>query len=347
MNERIIVANKIIGDEELYKLLLYIYKINNNDSITFFELFTAAAFYIFSKIKADIFVCEVGLGGKYDATNILNENKKSCIITNIGLDHKEYLGNSIKKISKEKAGILKKNNLLICSQQNKKAFEVIKKESDNKKCISYYYGKNWIVKDKYLYFEKEKINISRLSLVGDHQHQNIGCAILACYKIAELKIEKNLIPFLIENIKWEGRLHKLNGTIQKKYPNTEFWVDCAHNILGFQVLKKWVIKSKLSELFIILSVGTQKDYKGILNQIKKMRPKLLILIKRTNFNSRPVNDLIMEANNLEIKNKVFNTVFDSIKFVSSINANLNYQKTCLIAGSVNLVGEVLAIDSSC
>ena len=162
-----------------------------------------------------------------------------------------------------------------------------------------------------------------------------------------MKIEKNLIPFLIENIKWEGRLHKLNGTIQKKYPNIEFWVDCAHNILGFKVLKKWVIKSKLSELFIILSVGTQKDYKGILNQIKKINPKLLILVKKTNFNSRSVNDLIVEANNLEIKNKAFNTVFDSIRFVSSINKNLNYQKTCLITGSVNLVGEVLAIDNNC
>ncbi len=224
--------------------------------------------------------------------------------------------------------------------------EVIKKESDSKKCNSYYYGENWNVKDKYLYFEKEKINISRLSLVGDHQYQNIGCAILACYKIAALRIEKNLIPFLIENIKWEGRLHKLNGTIPKKYPNTEFWVDCAHNVLGFQVLKKWVIKSKLSEIFIILSVGTQKDYKGILNQIKKMNPKLLILIKKTNFNSRSVNDLIIEANNLEIKNKVFNTIIDSIRFASSKNETLSSQKTCLIAGSINLVGEVLAIDNN-
>ena len=75
-NERIIVANKIISDQKLYKLLLYVYKVNNNETITFFELFTAAAFYIFSKIKADLLVCEVGLGGRYDATNVLNEKKK-------------------------------------------------------------------------------------------------------------------------------------------------------------------------------------------------------------------------------------------------------------------------------
>ena len=75
-NERIIVANKIISDQKLYKLLLYVYQVNNNGTITFFEFFTAAAFYIFSKIKADLFVCEVGLGGRYDATNVLNEKKR-------------------------------------------------------------------------------------------------------------------------------------------------------------------------------------------------------------------------------------------------------------------------------
>ena len=146
--------------------------------------------------------------------------------------------------------------------------------------------------------------------------------------------------------KWEGRLHKLNGTLQKKYAKIELWVDCAHNTLGFQALKKWVIKNKVSELVIILSLGTQKDYKGILCQIKKMKPKLLILIKKTNFNSRPVDDLITEAKTLKINNKVFNTVFDSLEFVSSINKNLNFRSICLIAGSVNLVGEVLAKDKN-
>ena len=345
-NERIIVANKIIQDEELYELLLFVYKINNNDSITFFEFVTASAFYIFSKIKADIFICEVGLGGRYDATNILNESKKSCIITSIDLDHKEFLGNNIKEISKEKAGILKNNNLLICSGQKKKALEIIKEEVNNKKCISYYYGKDWVIKNKYLIFDKIKINISKLSLIGDHQYQNISCAILACYKINALKIEKKLIPVLIENIKWEGRLHQLNGSIKKKYTNTDFWVDCAHNTLGFQALRKWVVKNRLFGLFIILSVGEQKDYKGILNQVSKMKPKLLLLIKKTNFNNRSPEDMLVEVNNLKIKHKIFNTVCESLRFVSSTKEGLNSQKICVIAGSINLVGQVLAKDKT-
>ena len=155
-----------------------------------------------------------------------------------------------------------------------------------KKCISYFYGEDWYIKNKYLYFENQKINLKKLSLKGDHQYQNVGCAIMACNQINNLKIKDKLIPSLIQNIKMEGRLHKLNGSIKKKYPNIELWVDSAHNVLGFQALSKWVLKTKFSEPFIILSVGVQKDYKGILNQIKKMNPKLLLFINKTNFSSR-------------------------------------------------------------
>ena len=343
-NERIIVANKIISDQKLYKLLLYVYQVNNNATITFFEFFTAAAFYVFSKIKADLFVCEVGLGGRYDATNVLNEKKKTCIITSIGLDHKEFLGNNIKHIANEKSGIMKNNNILICSKQNKRSLSVIKRIANKKNCISYFYGEDWFIKNKYLYFERQKIDLKKLSLVGDHQYQNVGCAIMACNKINILKIKNKLIPSLIQNITMEGRLHKLNGSIKKKYPNIELWVDCAHNVLGFQALSKWVLKNKFSELFIILSVGIQKDYKGILNQIKKMNPKLLFFINKTNFSSRTIDDLVVEAKSLKIKHKIFNTVFDSIEFISLTNNSINYNKCCLITGSINFVGEVLSKD---
>ena len=74
----------------------------------------------------------MGLGGRYDATNVLNEKKKTCIITSIGLDHKEFLGNNIKQIANEKSGILKNNNILICSKQNKRSLSVIKRVANKK-----------------------------------------------------------------------------------------------------------------------------------------------------------------------------------------------------------------------
>ncbi|MDC3024002.1 Mur ligase family protein [Alphaproteobacteria bacterium] len=343
-NERIVVANKIISDKRLYESLSFVYEINNKNIITFFEFFTATAFYIFSKVKADVFICEVGLGGRCDATNIINDRKKSCIITSIGLDHKEYLGNNIKKITYEKAGIIKYSNLLICSKQNKIVSNIIHKKVKQKNCNSFIYGKQWNIRKKYMYFNDQKINLSKLALTGEHQYQNIGCAVLACYKIKALKIDTMHIPYLIEKIKWEGRLHRLNGYIKKNFPTTEYWVDCAHNTLGFQALKKWVEKKKFLKLYIVLSVGIQKDYKAILKQIKKMKPTKLFFIKSTGFSSRSSEDLFIQARNLNIKCKILDTLFDAMKFVSLIKEKKTIKKTCLIVGSTNLVGKALLID---
>ena len=164
LNERILIANNIISNKCLYDGLMHVHRVNKSDKITFFEFLTATAFYVFSKFQADLFICEVGLGGKYDATNILNNKKKACIITSIGLDHKEYLGNSIKKISKEKSGILKNKNLLICSKQNKNALNTIKKASKLNKCKTFFCGEDWYIKNKYIYIDKKKIKLSNLSL---------------------------------------------------------------------------------------------------------------------------------------------------------------------------------------
>lgn len=79
INERILVANKIISNKCLYDSLIHVFKVNNSNKITFFEFLTATAFYVFSKFQADLFICEVGLGGKYDATNILNNKKKHAL----------------------------------------------------------------------------------------------------------------------------------------------------------------------------------------------------------------------------------------------------------------------------
>ncbi|MEC6997281.1 MAG: Mur ligase family protein [Pseudomonadota bacterium] len=345
-NERIIVANKKIDDDLFYHSLKHVYNINKDNIITFFEFLTATAFYIFSNFKADLLVCEVGLGGKYDATNVLNGKNKICIITTIGLDHKEFLGNSLKKIAKEKLGILKKKSILISTSQNKKVYEEVFLESIKKNCKTFLYGKDWYIRNKYFYLEnKKKISLENLSLEGRHQYKNVGCAIVACSKIKNLYIEKDKILKFIKNLEWQGRLQKLNGSISKKHPNIEFWADCAHNPLGFMALRTWVLKKNISNLIIILGVGIAKDYKGILKQIKKMKPNSLILLNKTNFNSRPAKELYIEAKKLKLNCNLLGDIYDAINIFSK----KKYQTTkavCLLAGSINLVGEVIKLDNN-
>ena len=103
-NERIRINKKLISDKTLINILEEVELKNNRNPITFFEITTAAAFIAFKRFPADINIFETGLGGRLDATNIL-ENKKLTIITKIGFDHEEFLGSKIEKIAKEKAGI--------------------------------------------------------------------------------------------------------------------------------------------------------------------------------------------------------------------------------------------------
>ena len=116
-NERIILSNKNIKTKKLLDTLNLVKKINNNNPITFFEITTAAAFYLFSKEKADFLILETGLGGRLDATNVIRKSLID-IITPISIDHQEFLGGNILEITNEKLGIIKKGSHIIVSKQN-------------------------------------------------------------------------------------------------------------------------------------------------------------------------------------------------------------------------------------
>ena len=109
-NERIHIKNKEVSNQYLLDILEYVKEVNDKQPITFFEIITAATFYMFYQNLADLTILEVGLGGQFDATNII-ENNLVSIISTIGIDHKEFLGSTIKAIASEKVGIIKKKKL--------------------------------------------------------------------------------------------------------------------------------------------------------------------------------------------------------------------------------------------
>ncbi|MDA0916742.1 MAG: Mur ligase family protein, partial [Proteobacteria bacterium] len=130
-NERIRIRNKLISDEMLVEILEDIETKNNGEPITFFEITTAAALIAFNKFRSDFNIIETGLGGRLDATNII-EKKKLCIITKIGLDHTEFLGKEIERIAYEKSGIFRRNTpIIIAKQDNKKALQTLLKSASN------------------------------------------------------------------------------------------------------------------------------------------------------------------------------------------------------------------------
>ena len=148
-NERIRLNSQIIDNENLIELLKECEFYNKNDPITFFEITTAAAYLCFSKKQADILLLETGLGGRFDATNVISD-KICSVLTPISMDHMTFLGKSIKSITREKVGIFKRNRPAIISPQTKEALEVIEKEVSQKNIELFKYGSDWEIIKKYM-----------------------------------------------------------------------------------------------------------------------------------------------------------------------------------------------------
>jgi len=305
-NERIRVNNKLISNKEIVEYYLRIKKHTTNQ--TFFEITTAMAFLYFYDKKVDIAVIETGLGGRLDSTNVIIP--LISIITNIGIEHSEYLGNTIKKIASEKAGIIK-NNVPVVTGADGIALATIKKISKKNN------SKLNIVNNK-------KINY-KLGLKGKFQAKNALIAIKTIeilkynkkFKISENNIKNGLLKSI-----WPGRFQFLNR-------NT--LLDCAHNPDGFKILLTELKYIKYDKLILILGFSDDKDIKTISKIIKADK---IILTKSSNFKA---------INPSKIKKYFKNSVIinDPNKALSYARKYLSKKDLILITGSIFLVGELL------
>ena len=243
-NERIILANKEVRTSKLLKNLQYIKKINNGNPITFFEITTAVAFYLFSKQKADFLILETGLGGRLDATNVV-KNSLINIITPIDIDHQEYLGKNIIKITNKKLGIVKKNSNIIIGKQKKKITSYIKEKIKKKKNTKLFYGKQFKImktnsKKFTLRYKTIYYSINNPNLLGNHQIENASLAVAAILRLNELgyNFSNQIINQGIFKTKWAGRLER--GQLN----NIPVYLDGAHNPDGATQLLKFFQKRK-------------------------------------------------------------------------------------------------------
>ena len=338
-NERIHILNKQISNKHLLEVLDYVDHINGKSNITFFEAITVAAFFAFSKTNADITILEVGLGGRLDATNTISQNLVS-LITPIGIDHKEFLGKNLTLIAKEKAGIIKKNSGVISSKQNKLVREIIVDRAKEQKSKCLMYGESWKIKDNIFQYKDFNINLSKLSLEGNHQYMNASMAILACITRKELEIDYLKLENSINKIKWEGRLQKLTGSLSKKYNDFDIWVDVAHNVLGFRALRSWIKKNNITKPIFIIGLGIKKDYKGIIKEIKKTNPSLICFLSELNFNSHKPEKLKKFTAKLEIESYIGENINEILGYVR-LKHKASKKKLIMITGSIGLIGDIL------
>ena len=270
-----------------------------------FEILFVAALLYFKKKKCKKVILECGMGGAGDATNAVFESEIE-VLTNIDLDHREYLGNSIKEIAKNKCGILRSGKVVFSAVQKKQAEDAIIKECKNKNCQLGFVKELEIKKMDFLNAVAEtEFGFVRLSLAGVHQAKNAALA-LAVMKYLGLK-EENIIKALTtaEN---KGRLEEIAGGL---------YFDGAHNPAGVKSLVKSInmadIKGKL-----IFAVGfmADKDIEGCFEELKKLKNKnfeIYTTAVHSNPRRETAENLLTKANEKGFTGESFPNIYEAVK----------------------------------
>ena len=319
-NERIRANGQDITDEDIVKYYQLVKDIVAKTGLrpTFFEMTTAMMFKYFSDLKLDYVVLETGMGGRFDATNVCEAD--ICVITNVGLDHIEYLGDTIYKIAKEKAGIIKNCPKVVVADSNS---EFLKAISEEKAEIINVLEKYKDARMK-LDFKKfvTRIEIGEesydFSLFGDYQFKNF----LTAYEVVtELGIDREIIKKACKKVVWQCRFERY---LEKPL----VILDGAHNEDGMRELCKIIEQGYRSdEVVIITSILKDKDVKHMLKLMRKISDNIVF----TSLEDNPrgtTGEKILE----QLEDKRGCLVENDMKKAYEIAKNLN-KKIIVVCGS--------------
>lgn len=268
-NERIRANGKDISDEEIALTYEKVKNAVKNIGITptFFEVTTAMMFLYFAEKKVQYAVLEVGMGGRFDATNVADGD--IAIITNVSLDHTEYLGKTIYDIAFEKAGIIKEKSFVVVGDSNKEFLRAVSEKKKNfvnteEKYKDVKYNLNFKNFMTEIYISEKKFN---LSLFGDYQVKNFLCAYEA---LKHLGISDEIIEKAVSKVVWQCRFERFSQ-------NPLTILEGAHNIDGILNLKKILTHEyKPDEIVMIVSILKDKKVKEMLEVCESFSDKIIL-----------------------------------------------------------------------
>ena len=345
INERFIYDNNEIDDNDLADLLDEVESINNKDSITFFEILTAAFFYGAKKYSKNITIIESGLFHRFDATNMLKKNL-STLITSIGLDHLDWLPENertIEKIIYEKTSILLNSTIVVSKQSSDHILEKIKnsiKENKSKKIIFNNEFSYSINENNFFYFEDEfgGIKLPYPNIIGKFQLDNIATAIAAIRDL-KLNIDDEKIKQGITKIKSIGRLQEIKkGKLKNLVKKNKLFIDGSHNSLGAKALIDY-LDTLNCQKHLILGMMINKDHEKYIRYFNKKISSLTVvdIPNQKNAIKRDVLKNKLKLDGIEIQSK--SSIEEAINSLP-----LKNDEIVLITGSLYLAGEVLNLN---
>lgn len=311
---------------------------------SFFELTTAMAFLYFAEKKVDVAVIEVGLGGRLDCTNIITPDLS--IITNISFDHTQFLGNTLKDIAKEKAGIIKEKKPVIIGEytpETKTVFEDKAKSTnsdiifaeDNKLINGYKQTENGL-----LLYKSDKIKDLYGELNGLYQVKNTNTILNAVYKLIELgyNIDETNIKNGFRNV---CHLTGLMGRWQKLEENPTIICDTGHNIGGMKYIVEQLSRMKYDKLHIIIGMVNDKDISGVISLLPKNAKYYFTQasVKR----ALPAEQVKEIANNYGLKGEAYSSVEKALTIAKN---NAKENDLIFIGGSTFIVADLIVLYKS-
>ena len=345
-NERIRLAGTLVPDALLEAAIGTVERVNADAPLSVFETIQAAAFLLFAETPADLCVLEVGLGGRWDATNVV-EHPAACAITSISMDHRDFLGDTLAQIAGEKAGIIKPGVPVATGRQVAEAMAVIEAQAAAQGAALLRRDHEWNIEataSGLLWRDAAgALPLPFPSLQGEHQHDNAGIAV-AAIRAARLGIGDAAIAAGIARATWPARMQRLAGALAKYLPpGWELWLDGGHNEGGGAVIGAFLAGWTDRPTHVVVGMKKSKDSAGFLAPILPHAATLWAVAEPGQHLAMPVADIVAASGGVARPGP---TVAEALAALAHEPGARGGPARVLICGSLYLAGEVLKADGT-
>jgi dihydrofolate synthase/folylpolyglutamate synthase len=342
----------LVGDDELRTVLEHCEQANKGEPITIFEIETAAAFCLFAQHPADVVLLEVGLGGRLDATNVIDA-PLATIIAPVSMDHTEFLGSSLAAIAGEKAAIIKRNVPVVCAEQAPEAMAVIEAQANRMRAPLHAAGQQWHVgveRGRLVYQDDRGLmDLAAPKLFGRHQFDNAGLAIATLRALDAFKVGMPAFEAGIVNAEWPARMQRLvAGALVDQGPEgCEIWLDGGHNAEGGRVAAAALgdLEERVSRpVVVIAGMMANKDARAFLANFAGLTRHIMAVQIPGRDNAMPPDRLADAARALGMRVENAASVEAALQALSRLAYEV--PPRILITGSLYLAGHVLAANGT-
>ena len=345
--ERIRLAGELISDEALAGLIDRVEAANAGQPISFFEITTVIALLAFAETPADLCIVEVGLGGRFDATNVF-EAPAVSVITPVDYDHLEMLGPELWKIAWEKAGIIKRGRPAVVARQMDEALEVIEREADDRMAPLFLMGRDFDVWEErgrlMVQMPDRLLDLPAPALFGGHQFENAGLAVAAALTL-DHGLGEEAIAAGVASACWPARFQRLTkGPLAElaRLGGADLWLDGGHNPHAGRALAE--AASRLVDrdprpLVLVVGMFARKDAQGFFRPFAEMHPKVFATTFESP-NAAPAADIAAAARAAGLEAETAESIEAGIRRALAADGRPPH---LLVCGGLHFAGEVLAM----